>query len=307
MKIAIIGSGGVCGYFGARLAQAGNDVTFVARGQHLKAMQENGLFVNSINGDFHLKNVFVTDCITAIDDPDLIIVAVKAWQVKAIRNDIAQIIHPNSIVLPLQNGVLAAEELCEVIDPEQVLGGLCRIFSKIEKPGVINHMGYKPEIVFGEKEGGLSSRMQLLSMLFKDAGIHCKASTDIEADVWKKFIFICTSALLALTKTTYGELRELKETRQMMVEMLNEIFAVSQKAGVNLKPEIVEKTIAVIDTVDYDSTSSLTRDVWEGKPSEIDYQNGTVVKLADKLGVDAPVNRFIYHSLLPLEMKARGK
>jgi 2-dehydropantoate 2-reductase len=307
MKIAIIGTGGVGGYFGARLAQAGNDVTFVARGEHLKTILDKGLMVKSILGDVHLTNVKAIDQIVNIKEADLVITAVKAWQIKEIREEIKQIIHAESIVLPLQNGVLAAEELAEVIPGRQIMGGLCRIFSMIEAPGVVNHVGFKPEIVFGEMEGGPTSRMDQLSELFQKAGIACKASKDIEADVWKKFIFICTSGLLAVTKTSYGELRELKETRQMMVTLLNEIYAVSQKKGVNIKADFIDKTIAVIDSVAYDSTSSLTRDVWEGKPSEIEYQNGTVVKMAEKYGIDVPVNRFIYSCILPMELKARAK
>ncbi|WP_289053968.1 ketopantoate reductase family protein [Carboxylicivirga marina] len=306
MKILVVGTGGVGGYFGARLAQAGNDVTFIARGNHLEAIRENGLLVKSINGDVCIKNAHAVDAISDIKHPDLVLTAVKAWQIKEIREEIAQVIHDESIVLPLQNGVLAAKELAEVIPAKNVMGGLCRIFSMIEAPGVINHVGYKPEIVFGEPAGSSSMRTQKLSQLFEQANISYKSSNDIEADVWKKFIFICTSALLAVTKTTYGELRELKETRSMMIGLLNEIYAVSQKAGVNIKAEFIDKTIAVIDSVAYDSTSSLTRDVWEGKPSEIEYQNGTVVKLAEEYGVEVPVNRFVYHVILPMELKTRS-
>ncbi len=306
MKIAIIGTGGVGGYFGAKLAQAGNQVIFVARGEHLKAMQANGLQVKSINGDLHIKDVQATDSITSIKKADLVITAVKAWQIKEIRNDIKRIIHADSMVLPLQNGVLAASELCEVIDTGQVLGGLCRIISKIEAPGVINHFGVQPEIVFGELNRAETERMKLLSAIFEQAGIKHKASRDIEADVWKKFISICVSALLAVTKTSYGEMCELKETYQMMTDLLNEIYLVSQKAGVNIKPDFIDKTIDFIKSFPYKSTSSLTRDVWEGKPSEIDYQNGTVVKLAEQYGVEVPVNRFIYNCVLPMELKARG-
>jgi 2-dehydropantoate 2-reductase len=306
MNIAIVGTGGVGGYFGAKLAQAGNRVTFVARGEHLKAMQKNGLLVKSIHGDIHIKNVRATDSIVAIERADLVITAVKAWQIREIREDIKQILHADSMVLPLQNGVLAASELGEVIDSGQVLGGLCRIISKIEAPGVISHFGVQPEIVFGELDGAESERIKVLSALFEQAGIHHKTSRDIEADVWKKFISICVSALLAVTKTTYGEMCELKETHQMMTELLNEIYMVSQKAGINIKPEFIDKTIAFIRSFPYDSTSSLTRDVLEGKPSEIDYQNGTVVKLAEQYGVEVPVNRFIYNCVLPMELKARG-
>ena len=307
MKIAIIGTGGVGAYFGAKLAQAGNNVTFVARGKHLKAILNNGLKVKSILGDMHIANAKATDRITDIQNADLVITAVKAWQIKEVRTQIRQIIHQDSIVLPLQNGVLAAEELSEVINPKNIMGGLCRIISKIESPGVINHFGVKPEIVFGELDKQDTIRMKELANLFENAGIAYKASHDIEADVWKKFISICVSALLAVTKTTYGEMCELKETYQMMTNLLKEIYEVSQKADVSIKPDFVDKTIAFIQSFPYDSTSSLTRDVLEGKPSEIDYQNGTVVRLAEKYGVEVPVNRFIYNCILPMELKARGE
>ncbi len=306
MNIAIIGSGGVGGYFGAKLAQAGNNVTFVARGKHLEAMHENGLKVNSIEGNFHITQVNVTNTITSIEKPDLVITAVKAWQIKEVRNDIKQIIHAGSIVLPLQNGVLAPQELSEVISPKQVMGGLCRIISKIEAPGVINHFGVKPEIVFGEQDKTGSEHMQVLSTLFEQAGILYKASKDIEADMWKKFISICVSALLAVTKTTYGEMCELKETRGMMTELLNEIYVLSQKKNIAIKPDFIAKTISFIDSFPYESTSSLTRDVLAGKPSEIEYQNGTVVRLAKEYGLEVPVNQFIYNCILPMELKARG-
>ncbi len=307
MHIAIIGTGGVGGYFGAKLAQAGNQVSFLARGEHLKAIQANGLKIKSINGDFHIEDVCVTDNILDIDSPDLVITAVKAWQIKEIREDINQIIHPESMVLPLQNGVMAAKELSEVIPASQVLNGLCRIISKIEAPGVINHFGVKPEIVFGEQSPTGFNRVEVLSGLFEQAGISFIASHDIEADVWKKFISICVGALLAVTKTTYGEMRELKQTRQMMMDLLNEIYILSQKQGINIKPDFIDKTVAFIDSFPYDSTSSLTRDVGEGRPSEIEHQNGTVVKLAEQYGFDVPVNRFIYNCVLPMELKARGK
>nr|WP_319397396.1 2-dehydropantoate 2-reductase [uncultured Carboxylicivirga sp.] len=306
MHIAIIGTGGVGGYFGAKLAQAGNQVTFLARGEHLKAIKNNGLVVKSIDGDFEVKDVAVTDTITDIESPDLVIIAVKAWQIKEVRDDIAKILHPGSMVLPLQNGVMAAEELSEVIDTSYTLNGLCRIISKIDGPGVINHFGVKPEIVFGELDKSQSPRMETLVQSFNEAGITCKASDDIEADIWKKFISICVSALMAVTKTTYGEMCELKETRTMMLELLNEIYDLSQKKGVNIKPNFVDKTVKFIDSLPYNSTSSLTRDVWAGRPSEIEYQNGTVVKLAEKYGLKVPVNQFVYSCILPMEMKARG-
>ena len=150
MKIAIIGSGGVGGYFGAKLAKAGFDVTFVARGEQLKAMLAKGMTVKSILGDFKVENLKATDKITEIANPDLIILGVKAWQIKEIRDDLNRILHKDTIILPLQNGVLAAQELSEKIDKQNILGGLCRIFCKVESPGVINHSAVTPTIVFGE-------------------------------------------------------------------------------------------------------------------------------------------------------------
>lgn len=306
MKIAIIGTGGVGGYFGAKLAKAGFDVTFLARGEHLKAILNKGLTVQSIMGDFEVTNLKVTDKITDIESPDLVILGVKAWQLKDIRDDLKKIIHADSLILPLQNGVLAAKELSEKIDRNNILGGLCRIISKVESPGVINHFGVVPSITFGEIDGHRTERLAQIEKVFEAAGIKAEISDDINAELWKKYIFICVSGLLAVSKTTFGELRELNETRQMMINLFTEIYLLSQKIGVKIESDFVEKTVTAVDALPYDSTSSLTRDVWEGKPSEIEYQNGTVFRLGEEHGIDTPINRFVYNCILPSELKARG-
>ncbi len=306
MKIAIIGSGGVGGYFGARLVKAGFDVSFLARGDQLKAIKEKGLTVKSILGDFKVENLKATDRINEITEPDLIIICVKAWQIKEIRDDLNRILHHDTIILPLQNGVLAVPELSEKIDKKQILGGLCRIFCKVESPGVINHSAVTPVIVFGEPDKTKTERLVKVQKILNTAGIVAKISDDIEADLWRKFISICTSGLLAVTRTTYGELRSLKETRQLMIDLLTEIYLLSQKIGVNIESDFVEKSVLFIDSYPYETTSSLTRDVWENKPSELEYQNGTVVRLGENYGIDTPVNRYVYYSILPGELKARG-
>jgi len=307
MKIAIIGTGGVGGYFGGKLAKAGYDVTFLARGEHLKAIQQNGLTVKSIKGDFKVDSVKATDRIDTIGLVDLLILGVKAWQVKDISYVLKTIIHKDTVVLPLQNGVLAVDELKESIKKENIIGGLCRIISKIDSPGVINHFGIEPTIVFGELDNSKTERLYKIKTVFDSAEIKAVISDDIIADLWKKFIAICVSGLLAVTKTTYGELRDLKETRQLMIELLSEIYNLSQKIGVKIESDFLDKTVSFIDSFPYDSTSSLARDVWEGKPSEIEYQNGTVVKLALKYGIDIPVNRFVYNCILPMDLKARKR
>lgn len=306
MNIAIIGTGGVGGYFGAKLAQAGNMVSFLARGEHLKSININGLKIKSIDGDFTVNDIIASDKISSLPQADLIIIGVKAWQIKEIRADIKAIIKPNTVILPMQNGVMAYEELGEVIDPSHILGGLCRILSKIDSPGVINHFGITPTIVFGEMAGGLSPRVEEINNIFKTAGIQSKPSSDIEAELWKKFIGICVSALLAVTKCTYGELRELPETRKMMIQLLEEIYQLAVAKQINIEEDFIEKTVSFIDTFPHSSSSSLTRDVWQGKPSEIEYQNGTVVRLGKTLGIETPVNEFVYNCILPMELKARN-
>jgi 2-dehydropantoate 2-reductase len=304
MKIAIIGSGGVGGYFGGKMANAGFDVTFLARGEHLKMIMEKGLTVKSILGDFHVETVKATDRIQKIGISDLIILAVKAWQIDEISLELKTIVGENSTILPLQNGVMAVEELKVHFNGKNILSGLCKIFSKIESPGVISHFGVTPTILFGEVDNSNTRRIQNIKELFDTSGINSEIPADINAEVWKKFIPICVSGLLAITKTTYGELRQLKETRHMMIDLLTEIYLLSQKIGIQIEPDFVDKCIAIIDTYPFETTSSLTRDVWEGKPSEIEYQNGTVVRLGQQYGIETPINRFVYNCILPMELKA---
>ncbi len=305
MKTAIIGAGGVGGYFGAKMAKAGCDVTFLARGKQASVLKKSGLTIKSIHGDFHVENLNVKESIKEIGEVDLIILCVKAWQVKEIRSELKSIMHNHNCIIPTQNGILAADELLEVIDRSNVFGGVCKIFSKVESPGVINHFGANPTLVFGELDGSVSKQSQDVKAFFDSAGVNSQISADIHADLWKKFIAICIGGLLAVSNTTYGELKELKETRQMMIELLNEIYILSQEVGINIEPDFVDNVVSNIDTFPPDSTASLTRDIWEGKPSEIYYQNGTVARLGEEYGVDTPINRFVFNCILPGELKAR--
>ena len=285
------------GYFGGKMAAAGMDVTFLARGAHLAALRENGLTVKSFLGDFHVFPVKAGENIRDMGTADLILVCVKAWQIRENREELKSIMHPETIILPVQNGILAADELAETINRKHILGGLCRIISLVEAPGVIRHDGVTPTIVFGETDGSLTPRLNDLQEIFTESGIKCQISNDIEADLWKKFISICVSGLLAVTRSTYGQLREDPVNRRRMIDLLTEAYDVSQKLGIHIETGFVEKTVSFIDSFPYDTTSSLTRDVWEGKPSEIEYQNGTVVRLGEKVGVATPVNRWVYEEI----------
>jgi 2-dehydropantoate 2-reductase len=302
----IIGAGGVGGYFGGKLATAGCEVVFIARGEHGEALKKNGLTVKSIAGDFHVEQVTVREKIADAQTADLVLIGVKAWQIKEIRDELKTLLHNDSVVIPLQNGIMAYEELIEAIPPRNVLKGLCRIISKIDSPGVINHFGVNPVIIFGEADKQDTPRLHNIKKLFDQADFPSQISLDMDAELWKKYIAICVSGLIAVCNATYGEIREIKETRRMMIDLLNENYILSQKENINIEEDFVEKTVSFIDTFPYDSTSSLTRDVWEGKPSEIEYQNGTAVKLGEKHGIGTPVNRFVYNSILPGEIRARS-
>jgi 2-dehydropantoate 2-reductase len=231
---------------------------------------------------------------------------VKAWQVMDVAKELRRTLNPDAAILPLQNGVLAIDDISAELGKSHVIGGLCRIMSKIESPGIISHQGIEPTIIFGEMNNVKSERILAIKEILDNSGINSRIAEDIQAELWKKFINICVSGLLAVTRSTYGEIRELKETRDLMIELCEEIYTLSQRIDIHIEHEFVAKTVAFIDSFPYNSTSSLTRDVWEGKPSEIEYQNGTVVRLGEKYGLKTPVNRFIYNCILPMERRARG-
>lgn len=305
MNIAVIGTGGVGRYFGGKLAQAGHNVTFLARGKHLEEMLANGLTVKSIKGNFEINPVKATDNIEKIPVVDLIVLGLKAWQIKEMAPKLKSLLHSHSVVLPLENGVTAADDLISVLGKDHVIGGLCRIFSKIESPGVITHLGVEPTIVFGELDGSNSERTQNLKNLFEQSGIATKLTSNIISEVWMKYIFICSSGLLAVTRSPYNEIIAIPETRKLLQQLFEEIVSLATAKNIKIDDDFVAKTMKYIEAYPPNTTSSMARDIWEGKPSELEYQNGMVVKMADEVGIDVPVNRFIYHSLLPMEMRAR--
>src|SRR5712664_2349390 len=190
MRIAIFGSGGVGGYFGGRLAQSGNDVTFIARGGHLRALRSTGLRVDSIKGDFTVSPVRATDDPAQVNNVDVVILGVKAWQIGEAAHAMAPMLGPATFVLPLQNGVEVFEQLAAVLGRDRVLGGLCKIVSYVVEPGHIQHAGFEPFVAFGEWDNHLSDRVAVLRETFTQAGVEAKVPADIEAAVWNKFLFI---------------------------------------------------------------------------------------------------------------------
>jgi 2-dehydropantoate 2-reductase len=308
MRIAIIGSGSVGGYFGGRLAQAGEDVVFIARGAHLNALLDSGLRVDSINGNFVVDSVQATDDLSTIGKVDLVIVGVKAWQVSEAAEAIRPMVGPETAVLPLQNGLEAPVKLSEVVGDQHVLGGLCGLFCYVAGPGHIVHAGADPFVKFGELDNHRSQRVELLLDTFKRAGVTAVIPPDIQVAMWMKFLLITVwSGVGAVTRAPAGIWRSLPETRRMAEESLREIIAVAAACDVALPENALEMTMTVYDGLVPQSTASLQRDVMQGRPSELDAQIGAVVRFGQKAGVPTPCNIFIYNSLLPMELQARGE
>lgn len=306
MKILIYGTGGVGGYFGIRLAEAGNDVSFIARGRHLEAIRSEGLYLKSIKGDYHLRKANIFSEVP--QEPfDLILICVKTWQLREVATQIKSVISENTMVISLLNGVENDRILCEILSEKHVLGGLCKIVSKVEDYGIINHISYEPTIVFGELNNKITDRALSVEKTFKKAGIKTKLASDIQVEIWTKFLFITTiSALGALTRATVGEMLTYPFVKKLMYDTASEIVLVAKKLGVNLREDIIERQFQLIESQPFNTTASLQRDMMSGKPSELEAQNGTIVRLAAEFKVEVPVNTFIYNCLLPQERKARA-
>lgn len=309
MRIAIFGSGGIGGYFGGRLAQAGNEVTFIARGRHLAAIKAHGLQVQSIKGDFIVQPANTTDRPEEVGPVDLVLCCVKSWQMSAVAEKIGVLVGPETVVIPLQNGVEAHIELSRTVDAAHILPGLCRIISMISEPGRIRHAGADPYIAFGEMDGRLSHRAEKVAQAFaRSHGLTVDISRHIFRELWKKFMLIAPwGGVGALTRSPIGVMRSLPETREMLLASIREVFDVARANGIGVEEQAVEGVIAFIDQLPPDGTASMQRDIMEGRRSELNEQCGAVVRFGEKGGVQTPVNRFIYHALLPQEQKARGK
>lgn len=308
MRIAIFGSGGAGGYFGGRLTQAGEDVVFVARGEHLQALRSNGLRVDSAKGDFVLQSVQVTDDPAQVGVVDVVVLGVKTWQVSEAAQAMRSMIGPGTIVVPLQNGVEAAAQVASVLGDEHVLGGLAKIVSFKVAPGHIRHPGLEPHVAFGELDNRPSERAERLRQAFKRAKVSVEVPADIQAAIWDKFLFVVSwGGVGAVARAPVGVLRSVPETRQMLEQAMHEIFTVARARKIALPDDAVRKTMTFVDGMPPGGTTSLQRDIAEGKPSELDAWNGAVVRLGQEVGVATPLHAFIYHSLIPLESRARDQ
>jgi 2-dehydropantoate 2-reductase len=294
MRIAIFGAGSVGGYFGGRLSQAGEDVIFLARGNHLNAMLAHGLRVDSINGDFVLQQVQATDDPSKIGKVDMVLVGVKTWQVSEAAQTMRPMIGPETFVLPLQNGIEAPTLLSEILGSQHVLGGLCGLFCYVAGPGHIVHAGTDPFVKFGELDNHRSKRVELLLETFTRAGINTEVPKDIQVAMWMKFLFITVwSGIGAVTRSPVGIWRSLPETRQMAKQGLLEIITVAKSRNILLPVEALQTAMSMYDGFAPQSTASLQRDIMDGRPSELEAQIGAVVRFGQEADVATPQHTFI--------------
>jgi 2-dehydropantoate 2-reductase len=265
--------------------------------------------VSSTEGDFLVRPASVTDDPAAVGPVDVVLVGVKAWQVPGAAEAMRPLVGGRTFVVPLQNGIEAPEQLAAVLGTDRVLGGLCRVLAYVESPGHIRHAGVPPYIAFGELDGSSSARVEALRQAFsRTRGVTVEVPPDIRVAMWSKFVFIAAlSGVGALTGAPVGVIRSQPESRRLLEQALEEIYAVALGNGIALPAGTVAKALGLIDSLPADGTASMQRDIMQGRPSELEAQVGAVVRLGERRGVAVPVHRMIYAALLPVERRVRGE
>ena len=293
MRIGIVGAGGVGGYFGARLAAAGQDVAFVARGKHLEALRSDGLTVHSPAGDLQLP-VQATDDPAGIGVVDYVLVCVKTWQLPEVIESIRPLVGPETAIVTVQNGVEAPDQLAQVYGQDAVLPGAAEVIAYVEGPGVIRHLG-NGKLNFGEWDNTASARTELLRDAFVGAGLEATIPDDIWVALWTKFLSVVpTGGLGTATGAGYGVLRQQPATRQLLTEATAEVRDLGLARGVQLAADVVDRTLDWIDKLPADATTSLQRDLIAGRPSELDAWTGAVVRLGRASRVPTPINTLLF-------------
>jgi len=304
VRYVIMGTGGVGGYFGAKLATAGEDVWFVARGKHLDAMKKHGLKVTSTGGTFTIPPEKVTGDPASIGGADVVLLCVKAYDTEVAARQISPILNDDSIVLSLQNGVDNVEKIQLQLHRGLAYAGAAYISVRITAPGEITESGGFQRIAFGPGSGSVAPRARDIHASFLSAGIKCDLHDDMNKELWRKFIFIASmGALTALSRLTHGEILSSPRTLSLTFDAMREIQAIAWKLGVDVEPVDEIKVLEGLKRFDKDTRSSMYFDLVSGKPMEIEALNGTVVRFGEQLGIPTPIHRVIYASLLPHHLK----
>lgn len=309
MRIAVFGAGGTGGYLGALLAHSGNQVCVIARGEHLEAIQATGLRVESPKGDFVAHPAQATDDPAQVGPVDTIIVGVKAWQVPEAAQALAPMVGPDTAVIAFQNGVDAPTQLASVLGAEHVVIGLLTVRSFRIGPGQFRHaFDSDPNLQLGEIDSRPSKRVEELGRVFQTAGLSVSLPEDVRIGLWEKFCWACYSAgIPALSRSPIGIWRQQPELRLLAEAAGLEAAAIAKEHGIIVPEDFIDRFRQTTDLLSPGAKPSMQDDIMSGRPSELESWNGAAVRLGSECGVATPVNSFIYHCLLPQEMRARGQ
>lgn len=299
MRIAVMGSGGLGGLYGGRLAHAGHDVTFIARGAHLAAMKEQGLLLESEgHGDVLVSRVRATDDPGTVGVVDYVLIAVKLWDTEAAVRAIRPMVGPETAVISLQNGVIKDDILRGEFGEDAVIGAVAYVATHLARPGVIRQTGTMQRLVLGEYDGRRSDRAQRLFDALRQAGIQTDISDDIRRTLWEKYVFLVgLSGTTATMRSTIGPIRENAQTRAFLHDLLKETVAVGRGHGVRLPEDYADDRLAFVDTVPATMTSSMHHDLEKGNKLEVAWLSGGVVQLGRAVNVPAPANRAVWDIL----------
>lgn len=294
---------------GARLAEAGEDVVLIARGEHLRAIRERGLRLESIAGDAVIHSARAAEDPSEVGPVDAVIVATKTWQLPDAAAAMGPLVGSGTVVVPVLNGVEAADVVARAVGRDHVVGGLCGMISFIAGPGLVRHTGADPWIAFGEFDGSITDRVRRLEeALGRCRALRVEVTDQIQVALWEKFMFItATGGIGAATRSPMGAFRSVPRTRAMLEAAMGEVVAVGRAHGVNLPDDAVARRLSFVDALEPHGTSSMQRDIAAGRRSELDEWNGAVVRLGTEAGVATPVHSFLYATLLVQELRARGE
>jgi 2-dehydropantoate 2-reductase len=304
--VAVLGSGGLGGYFGALLAGAGHAVTFVARGPHLQAIRQQGLQVDSPLGDFKIFPASATDRAAEIGPVDLVLFAVKTYQIEAALPSVPPLLGPATAVLTTENGVDAWQQVAASIGAGRVLPGAVWIASEVAAPGVICHGSSVRRIVFGEPDGKPSPRAESLHAAFQATGAQVEVSTDIQQVLWTKFVFMASyGGVTSVVRLPTAGVRACRETMDLLRRAMTEVERVGRARGIALADDVVDRTMGFVSNLEPEVTTSTQRDVAAGRRLEIEALSGSVVRHGQELGLPTPVHEFLYAALAPVDRWAR--
>jgi 2-dehydropantoate 2-reductase len=299
VRIAIIGAGGVGGYYGAQLAKAGEDVTFIARGPHLAAIRERGLIVRA-GGREETFTVQASDDPARVGPVDLVIIAVKLWGTAEAARSALPLLGPETAVMSLQNGVDKDAEIAAIVGAPRVLGGVTYIAAQIDAPGIIAIGGMSARLLFGEFDTTRSARVNAFAAAAERAGLDFAVPPDIRRAIWEKFAFLTTmSGATALMRTGVGPIRSQPGSRRIMTGLLEEAAAVAHASGIALPDGYVAERLAAIDTFPPGQMASMARDLLAGNRIEVPWLSGAIVRIGAERGVPTPTHAFVVDALAP--------